>query len=105
MEIRKIPLKLPESELEYARALRDAAQVASVVALVSAGCLPAYMSMRECYGAYGVGVVNNWIRQGIIHRIKDGEGNTKVRISRVEVEAAACTSSRAEWYIEKYGQK
>jgi hypothetical protein len=95
-------LRLPESEVEYAHALVDAAQVATVQALVSAGVLSPYMSLRECQDMHGVGTVNNWLRQGIIHRIKDGEGNTKVRISRVEVETAVCTNNRAVWYIDQY---
>jgi hypothetical protein len=104
-ERRRIPLKLPESEIELARLLKDAAQVASVQALVSMGAISPYASLHECRREYGIGTVNNWLRQGLIRKIKDGEGNTKVRISRVELEAAARTSNRVEWYVDRYETK
>jgi hypothetical protein len=95
-------ITLPQSEIELARIMKDAAGVASVQALVSTGVINPYMSMRECYRTYGAGMVNGWLRQGLIHKIKDGDDNTKVRISRVEIEAAARTSNRAEWQINRF---
>jgi SH3-like domain-containing protein len=95
-------ITLPQSEIELAHLLKDAANVASVQALVSAGIISPYMSLRQCYENYGTGRVNGWVRQGLIHKIKDGEGNAKTRISRVEIEAASRTNNRAEWYIDKY---
>ncbi|MDR1223774.1 MAG: hypothetical protein LBL07_12995 [Tannerella sp.] len=95
-------INLPQSEVELAHLLKDAASVASVQALVSAGVISPYMSLRECCENYGTGRVNGWIRQGLIHKIKDGDRNAKMRISRVEIEAASRISNRVEWYIDKY---
>jgi hypothetical protein len=92
-------LRLPETEIEYRKALEDAAHVASVQALVSAGVLSPYMSLSECYRQHGEGVTDGWVKQGMIDKIKDGDGNRKVRISRVQVEAAARTDKRAAWYV------
>jgi hypothetical protein len=100
--MRKKYITLPQSEIELANMLEDAANVASVQALVSAGVISPYMSLRKCYENYGTGKVNGWLKQGLIHKIKDGEGNSRVRVCRVEIEAASRISNRVEWYIDKY---
>jgi hypothetical protein len=100
--MRRKYITLPQSEIELAQMLKDAARVASVQALVSAGIISPYMSLSECNRTYGTGTVSGWVRQGLVHKIKDGEGNAKTRISRIEIEAASRMSNRAEWYIAKY---
>jgi hypothetical protein len=92
---------LPESEIEFAKALQVAAKVASVQTLVSAGIITPYISLRESYRLYGEGTVNRWIKEGVLTKIRDGEGNVKTRISRVQLEAVAQTQNRAEWYVRK----
>lgn len=99
--MRKAKIKLPESEREYIKALNSAAQVASVQTLVSMGYIKPYMSLRQAYNAYGEGTVNRWIKEKLIKPIKDGEGNSKVRIDRVQIEAVAQTQNRAEWYVRQ----
>lgn len=94
-------IRLPESEREFVKALEAAAKVATVQALVSVGCLKPYISLRESYRLYGEGTINRWIKEGVIEKIKDGEGNSKIRISRVQLEAAAQTQNRAEWYVRQ----
>lgn len=94
-------IRLPETEAEFARSLEAAAQVASVQTLVSAGYLKPYISLREAYRLYGEGTVNRWIKEGVVKQIRDGEGNVKSRISRVQIEAAAQTQNRAEWYVRQ----
>lgn len=93
-------IRLPESEREFVKALEAAAKVASVQALVSAGVIKPYVSVREAYRMYGEGTVERWCREGVIKKIKDGEGNSKIRISRVQLEAAE-TQNRAEWYVRQ----
>jgi hypothetical protein len=95
-------ITLPESEIELAHMLKNAASVASTQALVSASIISPYLSLGECFRVHGTGKVNGWIKQGLVHKIKDGDRNSKVRISRVEIEAAAQTSNRAEWYLAKF---
>lgn len=94
-------IRLPESEREFVKALEAAAKVATVQALVSVGYLKPYISLRESYRLYGEGTINRWIKEGVIEKIKDGEGNSKIRISRVQLEAAAETQNRAEWYVRQ----
>lgn len=94
-------IRLPESEAEFVKTLEAAAKVASVQALVSAGVIKPYVSVREAYRMYGEGTVERWCREGVIKKIKDGEGNSKIRISRVQLEAAAETQNRAEWYVRQ----
>lgn len=95
-------LRLPESEAEFIKSLEAAAQVATVQALVSTGHIKPFVSLREAYRLCGEGTVNRWLKEGVIKKIKDGEGNSKVRISRVQLEAAAQTQNRAEWYVGQY---
>lgn len=94
-------IRLPESEREFIKALEAAAKVASVQTLVSVGVIKPYVSVREAYRMYGEGTVERWCREGVIKKIKDGEGNSKIRISRVQLEAAAETQNRAEWYVRQ----
>lgn len=94
-------IALPKTERELASMLNAAAKVASVQALVSAGLIKPYVSLREAYRLYGEGTVERWFREGVIKKIKDGEGNSKIRISRVQLEAAAETQNRAEWYVRQ----
>lgn len=94
-------IRLPESEREFVKALEAAAKVASVQTLVSLGYLKPYVSLRESYRLYGEGTINRWLKEGVIKTIKDGEGNSKIRINRVQLEAAAQTQNRAEWYVRQ----
>jgi hypothetical protein len=94
-------IRLPESEAEFVKTLEAAAKVASVQTLVSLGYLKPYVSLRESYRLYGEGTINRWLKEGVIKKIKDGEGNSKIRINRVQLEAAAQTQNRAEWYVRQ----
>lgn len=98
---RHMKIRLPETEAEFARSLEAAAQVASVQTLVSTGYIKPFVSLREAYRMHGEGTVNRWLKEGVIKKIKDGEGNSKVRIDRVQLEAAAQTQNRAEWYVRQ----
>ena len=97
----RMKIRLPETEREFTKSLEAAAKVSSVQTLVSVGLLKPYVSLREAYRQYGEGTVDRWVKEGVIKKIKDGEGNSKVRISRVQLEAAAQTQNRAEWYVRQ----
>jgi hypothetical protein len=98
-------IRLPESEIEFRNALIDAAQIATEKLLVDLGLLKPYFSLNEAYRKYGKGTVERWCRDGLVRKIKDGEGNSPVRIARMEIETVAKTSNRAEWYIGQINEK
>jgi len=101
----KAALILPESEIEFVKTMQVIVETTTQAVLAKLGIVKPYISLNEAYKTYGEGTVDRWVRQGLIHKIKDGEGNSPVRISRIEIESAAQTSNRAEWYIDYYKDK
>ena len=97
-------LRLPESELEFQKTIQAVAELTTQAVLSKLGLLKPYLSLKEAYDTYGEGTVDRWIREGLIRKIKDGEGNSPVRINPIEIESVAQTSNRAEWYIEQHNQ-
>lgn len=97
-------IRLPESEIEYKRALIDAAHIATEQTLVRLGLIKPFISLNEAYRTYGKGTVERWCREGLIQKIKDGDGNSPVRINRTEIQSVSATSNRAEWYIRQYSK-
>ena len=92
---------LPESEVEFARALQDAAEVGSIQTLVSMGVLQPFMSLTEAQNSYGKGRVKFWLRSGLIDKQRDGDGNAKCRIDRVQILTVAKAQNRVEWLAQK----
>ena len=98
-------LILPESEIEFKKTIQAVVELTTQSVLTQLGLLKPYLSLNEAYKIYGEGTVDRWSREGLVRKIKDGEGNSPVRINRVEIEAVAQTSNRAEWYVNYYGGK
>jgi hypothetical protein len=103
--MRSSKLILPESEIEFKKTIEVIVEFTTKAVLTKLDLLKPYLSLSEAYQAYGEGTVDRWLREDLIHKIKDGEGNSPVRISRIEIEAVAQTSNRAKWYIEFYKNK
>ncbi|NLH53716.1 MAG: hypothetical protein GX459_12820 [Bacteroidales bacterium] len=82
-------MMLPESENEYRIALIEAARLGAMKALEEANVLKPYLRLKEAKRKYGPLIVENWIRSGVVKPIKEGERNSAVRLSRIELEAAA----------------
>ncbi|WP_303141233.1 hypothetical protein [uncultured Parabacteroides sp.] len=58
---------------------------------IDIGEKPAYISMNEAGRRYGRRTVEGWIEAGIVKRYKDNKRkNSALRISVLELEAAAC---------------
>lgn len=53
-----------------------------------------YLSKRAAYRKYGKAHVDNWIVLGYVKEVKDGENNSKIRLSIIELAKAACSSNR-----------
>ena len=88
-------MRLPETEIEYRNALIDAAEIGATKALIQIGQLKPYLKLREAFRLYGEGIVNRWIKEGLINPIKDGDRNASVRICRIEIETVAKTCNRS----------
>jgi len=82
-------MKLPDSENEYRIALMEAARLGAMKALEEANVLKPYLKLKEAKRKYGPMIVENWIKSGIVKPIKEGANNSTVRLSRIELEAAA----------------
>jgi hypothetical protein len=95
---------IPETEAEFELTILSIVELTTTKVLSELGLLKAYISLNEAYNKYGEGTVDRWCREGLIKKIKDGEGTSPVRISRVELESAAKASNRCAWYINNYGK-
>lgn len=65
------------------------------------GNLPTYISMREAGRRFGSGVIRRWIEEGTISISKDGDRNSKCRVSLYECLVAAATDNRCEYFQNK----
>jgi hypothetical protein len=93
---------IPQSEVELQNIIQSVVELTTTSVLSRLGLLKPYISLNEAYKIYGEGTVERWCREGLIHKIKDGEGSSPVRINRVEIESVAKVSNRTAWYISKY---
>lgn len=62
------------------------------------GKLKPYLSLKQAYDRYGRTTVDRWINEGLVERIKDGNGNCKCRVSREQIELIANASNRHSWF-------
>lgn len=83
---------------ETSMVIQDIVKITTHKVLIDTGKLPAFISLNNAYKQYGEGVVDRWIKEGLVKPIKDGDKNCKVRIDRVQIESVAHTSNRASWY-------
>lgn len=63
-----------------------------------------YICQNEAYRLYGEGIVRNWVKNGLIKRIKDGDRNSKVRYDKILLEELAFKSNR-QVYIGQQEEK
>ncbi len=67
-------------------------------AVAECGMLRPYIPITQAYKKYGRATVERWVDEGLIEKIKDGPGNSKVRIDREKIELIAGESNRCSWY-------
>lgn len=67
-------------------------------AVAECGMLRPYISLKQAYRMYGQGTVERWADEGLIVKIKDGPGSSRVRIDRQQIELVAGESNRCSWY-------
>ena len=85
--------------LQLADLLLAAARTARTGTLIEIGNLSPFVSQNEAYKIYGEMNVRNWVKWGKVDKIKDGAKNCKVRLSRLELEAASQASNRCEYFL------
>jgi len=90
-------IKLPATRAEYIRALQDVAEIGAQKALEKAGLLKPYLKLREAKRMYGPAIVERWVREGLVDKIKDGDNSANVRINRAQIEAVAKSSNRSTY--------
>jgi hypothetical protein len=83
-------LQLLQIQAAYAAGFKKAA--------AECGMLRPYISLKQAYRMYGQGTVERWADEGLIQKIKDGPGSSRVRIDREKIETVAQMSNRCSWY-------
>lgn len=83
---------------ETKRELQEFAELISIATLTKVGLLPEFINQSDAWLQFGKANVKNWVSWGIVKRIKEGERNTTVRYSRIELEAAARSNNRLLYF-------
>lgn len=78
-------------------------ELGRITALIESGRLSRYVSYNEATrprskGGYGRGTVDRWIDEGLIEKIKDGKGNSKVRLDRLRLAQLDSQANRGSWF-------
>jgi hypothetical protein len=94
--------RLPESESEFIEILKAVPRFSSVQSLISAGLIKRFISKAEAYRQYGRANVDFWIKSDLVKMVKDGDNSSTLRLDRIQLEAVALTSNRAEWFALQY---
>lgn len=95
-------MKLEVSITHFRAMLLEASEIGAMKVLIETGNLSAFISKSQAYATYGRGHVDRWVREELIHLIKDGDANHKVRISRIEIEATYLASNRVSFFKRSY---
>jgi hypothetical protein len=69
------------------------------------GAKQPYMSKRKAFATYGQGVVERWVREGLVAVNKDSVGNFKARLSVAELSKAAAASNYASFFNHSYKKR
>jgi len=85
--------------MQLADLLLAAAKTARAATLIDVGKLSPFLSQKKAYEIYGEMNVRNWVKWGKVDKVKDGDKYCKVRLSRLELEAAAEASNRCEYFL------
>lgn len=86
------------TEKELSFIIKKSVKAGVNLALTELGMKKAYFSKAEAYRVYGRKLVDRWLREKLIKRVKDGTNTSNIRLSRIELEAVAMTSNRMSWY-------
>jgi hypothetical protein len=94
-----------KKEVEIADFIIELSSVAVIRMLVELGKISPYISRNEANKLYGKSLVDLWFSSGILKVIKNGEGTSKYRLDRVQLEALGRTNCMSEWCDRKAKEK
>jgi hypothetical protein len=77
------------------------AELASMKTLIDTNQIKPYLSLREAQRKYGTAIVNRWLKEDLIQKRKDGNGSSKIRIDRIQIEAVSKACNRATYITTK----
>ena len=97
-------MRLPETDTELKDLLIRAGKVAVMEFCVQTGIIPPTVSQRAAERQCGQREVRSWIRKRMISRKKQGMGNHKIEIDKVELEATALAAGREYFITEKQNE-
>lgn len=86
------------TEHVLAEIIQKGIEVGTVATLVKLGQIKPYMSYNEATAAVGRGLIDRWVSEGLLEKVKDGEKNSKVRFDRLRVMTLMATSNRMSWF-------
>lgn len=92
----------PPIDVQIIHQIQDAYRAGYKRCLQDKGQIEPYISLSKAYRMYGRRIVERWINESLIDVIKDGDINTKCRISREQIELVAEESNRTIFYTHKY---
>ena len=69
-------------------------EIGKVEAKVELGKAKPFLSQNEAHKIYGRKKVEEWIKNGLVQPIKDGDGNSKIRIDRLNIAKTALAFNR-----------
>lgn len=72
----------------------DAGEVAAKKALTEAGLMTDTLNKAQAYKKHGRSDIDRWIKEGLLHPVRDGSGKVKWRIDRLELEAVSKAENR-----------
>lgn len=83
---------------EIRRIMADSMELGVKKTLVELGLLTPYLTKQQAYKMYGRALVDRWIKEKLVTKVKDGTNTSSIRLSRMELEMVAKTSNRMSWY-------
>jgi len=101
---RKEEQKMNDLALDFrlAQMLQGAAELGGIVALTEVGQLKPYLWKAEAYRKYGRGVVDGWIKGGVIDEHQDSP-NSKVRLCRKQLASVAASQNLVQFINSNNG--
>ncbi|SMG31706.1 hypothetical protein [Sphingobacterium psychroaquaticum] len=87
-------------DYELRNMLTKAAELGATKALTETGAVKPYLNKSEAYRMYGRGVVDGWIKDGLL--TPRGDTYKSWRIDRVEIQALAASRTVAEYINSQY---
>lgn len=74
--------------------LIDAREIAANNALSGAGLLKPFLNKSEAFKSYGRSDVERWLKEGLLHPVRNSSGKVKWRFNRTELDSVARASNR-----------